>query len=289
MVITQQQAVESFSPIFKGFWGGLLFKTALAVTGIDNVNATHQRLEDLGVEPGPDFAKGILDDVGVDFRIGNAKRLENLPEGPFIAIANHIYGHLDGIALVDILGHVRPKTKVMVNEFLMWIHGLAPCFISVNPTTTEKKSATATSINGVKSALLQIRSGEPLALFPSGAVADWKPRKGRTVLEERDWQEAALKLIRKAKVPVVPIHFPDHNSWFYYGLGLIDYRVRFVRLFHELFNKRGTHPRMIIGETISADNLAAIPEEGFGTFLRKSVYEMPDEGNYTLRSNLWKK
>lgn len=286
MVITPEQAPR-LSPVFRGRWGRLLFRIGLWVTGIGKVNALHQRVEDAQIPPGPDFAKGLLDDVGVDFRIGNPGRLA-FPEGPFIAIANHVYGHLDGIALVDVLGHVRPKTKVMVNAFLMWIHGLAPNFISVNPVTDAGVEVTATSINGIKSALLQLRSGEPLALFPSGAVADLKPRQG-WILSERDWQDAAAKLIRKARVPIVPIRFLDRNSLFYYGLGLVDYRVRFVRLFHEMFNKRGTHPRMVIGETISVERQDAVPEAEFKSFLRSSVYQMPAPEQYILRSELWKK
>lgn len=286
LVITPEQAAD-LSPLFAGKRGRLLFKLALKATGIDHVNATHDRVGHAGIAPGPDFAKGILDDVGVDFRIGNAERLASLPDGPFIAISNHIYGHLDGIALVDVLGHVRPQVKVMVNEFLMWISGLAPNFISVNPTLKERTGATSTSINGVKSALLQLRSGEPLALFPSGAVADLKPREGWT-LSERDWQDAAVKLIKKARVPVIPIRFFDRNSAFYYSLGLIDYRIRFVRLFHELYNKRGTHPRMGIGPVISVAEQDAVPEEQFKAFLRESVYQMPVPTSFTLRSQLWK-
>lgn len=287
-VITHEKAAKELSPIFKGWKGKLLYKIALKTTGIDHVNETHHRVGEAGIEDGPDFAKGILDDVGIDFRIGNAERLENLPQGPFIVIANHIYGHVDGICLVDVLGHIRPKTKVMVNEFLMWIKGLTPNFISVNPTVTARTGATATSINGVKAALLQLREGEPLAIFPSGAVSDLKPREG-WILSERDWQDAAVKLIRKARVPVVPIRFFDRNSWFYYGLGLLDYRIRFVRLFHELFNKRGTHPRMGIGEIITVEQQDAVPEEEFKAFLRRSVYEMPLPETFTLRSELWKK
>ena len=287
-VITHEKAANELSPIFKGWKGKLLYKIGLKLTGIDKVNETHNRVGEAGIPDGPEFAKGILDDVGIDFRIGHAERLQNLPEGPFIAIANHIYGHVDGICLVDVLGHVRPKTKVMVNEFLMWIKGLTPNFISVNPTLGTKGGATSTSINGVKAALLNIREGEPLALFPSGAVADLKPRLGWT-LHEREWQEAAIKLIRKSHVPIVPIRFFDHNTWFYYGLGLLDYRLRFVRLFHELFNKRGTHPRMGIGEIITVEQQDAVPEAEFKDFLRHSVYDMPLPESFTLRSELWKK
>ena len=221
----------------------------------------------------------------MDFLVGNPDRLSSLPEGPFIVIANHIYGHLDGICLVDLFGHVRPQSKVMVNELLMWIRGLAPNFISVNPTLEEKKGATATSVNGVRNALLQLKSGEPLCIFPSGAVADLKPREHWT-LSERDWQDAAVKLIRKAHVPVVPVRFFDHNSAFYYALGLIDYRVRFVRLFHEVYNKRGTNPRVGIGPTLSVEQQEAVPD--FKQFLRKSVYEMPVPEQFIKRSELWK-
>jgi len=286
MIITAEEATR-LSPVFEGRKGRILFNLAMKFTGIDHANETHDRVEKSGVEFGPAFAKGILDDIEVDFLIGNSERLSTLPEGPFITISNHIYGHIDGICLVDIIGHQRPKVKVMVNEFLLWIKGLAPSFIAVNPTLTARTGATATSINGVKNALLQIRSGEPLCLFPSGAVADLKPREHWT-LSEREWQDAAIKLIRKARVPVIPIRFFDHNSAFYYALGLIDYRVRFTRLFHEMYNKRGTHPRLGVGEIITVGQQDAVPEDEFKAFLRKSVYDMPLPDHFIKRSELWK-
>ena len=288
VVITQQQAAEKLSPVFKGRKGKLLFELATSITGIRKVNALHDRVDTAGTPYGPEFAKGLLDDCGVDFRIGNPERIDTLPEGPFIVIANHNYGHLDGICLLDLFGHARPATKVMVNEMLIWIHGLAPSFIAVNPTVTERTGASATSINGVKNAILQLRSGEPLCLFPSGAVADLKPREHWT-LSERDWQDAAIRLIQKARVPVVPVRFFDGNSRFYYALGLIDYRVRFVRLFHELFNKRGTHPRLGIGATISVEEQGQYTDlQAFKAFLRSSVYDMPLPERFVNRSELWK-
>ena len=288
VVITQQDAAEKLSPVFGGRKGKFLFGLAMRVTGIEKVNALHDRVDKTGVPYGPEFAKGLLDDVGVDFRIGNPERLDALPEGPFIVIANHVYGHMDGICLLDIFGHERPETKVMVNEMLTWIHGLAPNFIAVNPTGAKRTVASATSINGVKNAIRQLREGEPLCLFPSGAVADLQPRKHWT-LDERDWQDAAIRLIRKARVPVVPVRFFDRNSSFYYALGLIDYRVRFVRLFHELFNKRGTCPRMGIGAPISVEEQEEYSDlQAFKAFLRGSVYDMPLPEHFVNRSELWK-
>ena len=284
MVLTPEKAAD-ISPIFKGRMGKLLYKVGLRITGIHHVNRLHEEVEKMGIPPGPEFAKRLLDQMELDFRIGNPERLA-FPEGPFIVISNHVYGHIDGICLVDLVGHVREKVKVMVNEMLMYIWGLAPNFISVNPTVKQRQ-VTGTSINGIKEALRQLRDGEPLCLFPSGAVADIKPLKGG-ILQEREWQDAAIRLIRKARVPVVPIRFFDRNSWFYYSLGLIDYRVRFVRLFHELANKKGQQPRIGIGETISVEQQDAIPEEDFKAFLRSSVDDMPLPEHFIKRSELWK-
>ena len=284
VVITPQDAAERFPSVFKGRkW---LFHLAARLTGIDKVNAVHDRVDKTGTAYGPDFAKGLMQDIEIDFRIGHAERLSQLPEGPFIVIANHIYGHIDGICLLDIIGERRPATKVMVNEMLTWIPGLAPSFIAVNPTVGARKGASATSINGVKNALLQLKSGEPLCIFPSGAVADLKPREHWT-LSEREWQDAAIRLIQKARVPVIPVRFFDRNSRFYYVLGLLDYRIRFVRLFHEMFNKHGQHPRMGIGEVISVQEQEKYTDlQAFKAFLRSSVYDMPLPESFVNRSEL---
>ncbi len=288
VIITAQDAAERLSPVFKGRMGEVLFSLAAGLTGVAKINALHDRLDRAGVPYGAPFAKSILDDIGVDFRIGNAEQLQNLPEGPFIVVANHVYGHIDGICLLDLFGCRRPETKVLVNELLTWIPGLATNFIAVNPTLNASQTASATSINGVKSALLQIREGGPLCMFPSGAVADLKPKE-RWTLSERDWQDAAVRLIRKARVPVIPVRFFDRNSRFYYALGLLDYRVRFVRLFHEMFNKRGTHPRLGVGPVISVEEQETYTDlQDFKAFLRRSVYDMPLPESFINRSELWK-
>ena len=84
----------------------------------------------------------------------------------------------------------------------------------------------------------------------------------------------------KAEVPVTPVHFLDGNSAFYYSLGLIDWRVRLLRLPAEVFNKRGRTMRIAIGRPISVDrqkeygrDVAALRE-----FLRSSVYELESIG-----------
>jgi putative hemolysin len=119
-------------------------------------------------------------------------------------------------------------------------------------------------------------------------VADIKPRE-HWALREREWQNAAVRLIKKARVPVIPIRFFDRNTLFYYGLELIDYRVRFIRLFHELFNKRGTFPRVGIGQVISVEEQDRFPDlKAYRDYLRASVDGMAEPTTYIKRSELWK-
>ena len=283
MPVLAPSDLERLAPVFRGRAGRALGRALMRLTGVSKVNDLYDRVAPL---KGPAFADGILKDVGVDYRIGNPSRLQNLPEGPFITVSNHIYGHLDGIMLVDLMGHLRPGFKVMVNEILGHIRMMAENFIVVNPTGSERVAATPASISGVREALATLRDGAPLGLFPSGAVSDLSIREGFRI-RDRQWQEAALKLIRKAGVPVIPVRFFDRNSDFYYSLGLIDYRLRLMRLCHEVFNKRGKTVRLGIGPVISVEEQAAAADmESFGRLLRSAVYDMPVPEEWALRSEL---
>ena len=286
MPVLSATDAEKLSPLFRGKAGHALFAAVARLTAVDRVNALHDRVE-ARCPYGPPFAKGLLDDLGIDYGIGHPERLGQLPEGAFITISNHIYGHLDGIMTVDAIGHVRPDMKVMVNKMLMYIRGLAPNFIAVVPTGAERTAPTAESINGIKQALLQVRGGSPLSLFPSGAVSDLKLRGGARI-EDRDWQDAAIHLIAKAKVPIIPIRFVDRNSLFYYLLGLIDSRVRLLRLCHEIFNKRDKTVRLAVGRVITPEEQAPYLSDldGFKSFLRASVYDMPLPESFVNRSQL---
>ena len=272
--------LEKLAPVFRGKAGNALLRAMMRLTGISRVNDLYDRVAPL---QGPDFADGILKDVGVDYRIGNPEMLRQLPDGPFITVSNHIYGHLDGIMLVDLLGHLRPGYKVMVNEMLGLIKMMRENFIIVNPTGEKRTAATATSISGVREVLQNISKGLPVGFFPSGAVSDLKIREGFRI-RDREWQDSALKLIRKARVPVAPVRFFDRNSNFYYSLGLLDYRVRLMRLCHEVFNKRGKVVRIGIGPVISVAEQDAAPD--YGRLLREAVYSMPLPETFRLRSEL---
>lgn len=260
-----------------------LVRFGMRLTAIDKVNALYDRCLP---ETGPAFAGALLKDVGVDYLVGGFSHLEALSEGPFITISNHPYGHLDGMITVDLIGHARPGFRLMVNKVLAHIKAMAVSFVEVDPTLGERLAATQKSVGGVREALSTLMAGEPLGIFPSGAVSDLSVREGFKI-RDRQWQEAALKLIRKAAVPVLPLRFFDRNSLLFYCLGLIDYRIRLVRLCHEVFNKRNRTVRVGIGPVIAPEEFGNMSLEELSAFLRGRVYGMPLPEDFVRRSSLF--
>lgn len=240
----------------------------MRMLAVDKVNDLYDR--NTG-SAGSEFAAAVLKDIGVKYEVLNADVLEQLPEGAFITISNHPYGHIDGVMLVDVFGHIRPDFKVMVNKFLGRIENLKDNFICVTPTGTERTGPTKESIQGIKEAVAHIRSKGALGLFPSGAVSDLS-LKDRCI-RDREWQEPVIRLIKKMNVPVVPVHFLDRNSNFYYSLGLVDWRVRLLRLPAEVFNKREKVTRIALGEIIPPEELQKHEDiYELRDFLRNKVY-----------------
>ncbi len=262
--------LEKAAPIFRGAAGNAFGRMLMQILAVEKVNDLYDR--NIGFV-GPDFARAVLKDIGVEYEVIGRERLEKLPDGPFITISNHPYGSIDGVMLVDLFGHIRPDFKVMVNRFLSRIGTLSDNFICVTPVGAERTAPTRDSIQGIKDSVAHVRGGHPLGLFPSGAVSDLSIKD--RCIRDREWQEPVIRLIRKLNVPVVPVHFLDRNSDFYYSLGLIDWRVRLLRLPGEVFNKRGKRTRIAIGEIITPEAQREFDDIGdFREFLRNKVYNL---------------
>jgi len=275
--------MEKLSPIFKGKNGNRLAKFFMHIFAIDKVNWVYERSCDY---TGSDFAGSLLNDLGANYVIGNVERLKNLPEGAFITISNHPYGGLDGIMLVDLMAGIRPDYKLMVNQFLTMVETMDDNFIPVKPRVGKRNTdPTAQGINGIRETLTQLQAGHPVGFFPAGAVSMFRFRNLRTL--DREWQKSIVRLIQMAKVPVLPIRFFDYNSRFFYFLGIINWRIRSLRMPYELFNKKGHRHRIGIGKMISVEEQAGFKDyKLFGAFLRKSVYGMPKPTSFTPRTIL---
>jgi len=268
MALITMEDIERLSPVFKGERGRKRAEMTLRLTGIDQLAERYGRHEDLS---GPDFVDAFLKDLNVNYEVGGLENLVTLAKGPFVTISNHPYGGMDGLILIDLVGHFREDYKVMANQFLNLVKTIKDNFISVIPNTKAAESATKESIEGVRKALKHVKEGHPLGLFPAGAVSNFTGCSVR----DREWQESAIRLIQKLKVPVLPVRFFDRNSNFFYFLGLINWRVRTLRLPKEVLNKQGKQVRIGIGPVISVEEQEKYDSsEALGKMLRNAVYDM---------------
>jgi len=271
---------EPLSCLFRGRRGHRRAEFIIRLLSIDKVNWVYDHSFDY---KGAEFTSRLLNDVGVHYIVGNPENLRSLPDGAFITVSNHPYGGLDGIMSIDLFASIRPDYKFMVNKMLSMIRTLDDNFISVVPTGNKKTGVSAASLRGVRETISHLQNGHPAGFFPSGAVSDFSLRDMR--IRDRKWQESILHVIHSAKVPIVPVRFFDRNSDFFYFLGLINWRIRSLRLPSEVFNKKGQNPRIAIGKIISvSEQKRFVSPRDLGVFLRRAVYEMPLPVNFVPRN-----
>ncbi len=248
-----------------GFMGTFVGWSLMQILNISTLNKIYDRqkhLSDL------DFINALLDEFGVKFEIPE-EDLRRIPKtGAFITVSNHPLGGIDGILLLKILLEHRPDFKLIGNFLLHRIEPLKPYVMPVNPF--EERKDVKSSVSGFKSAISHIRDGHPLGVFPAGEVSTH--REGR-LLVDRAWEEAAMKLVQKAEVPVVPIYFHAKNSKMFYRLAKISDTLRTAKLPSELLTQRERLIKVRIGNPISVDDQkeqTSLPV--FTQFLRRKTY-----------------
>jgi putative hemolysin len=110
-----------------------------------------------------------------------------------------------------------------------------------------------------------------LLIFPAGEVSTYYPDSNG--VSDRKWMKQAVKFIKKAKVPVVPVYFQGTNSRAFHALGFIHPLLRTAKIPSELLNKKDKLIKVRIGNPISVREQQEYPEvERFGRFLRTKTY-----------------
>ncbi|MBW4890867.1 lysophospholipid acyltransferase family protein [Mucilaginibacter sp. HMF5004] len=216
------------------------------------INKVNTLFEESEHNQGTAFIDAILDGCGVSIDF-DEKELKNIPtNGGFIAIANHPYGGIEGLALLRLLCTVRPDSKLMANFLLKKIPNLSEYFIAVNPFENIDHSS---SISGIKNTLELLQGGTPIGIFPAGEVSTYQIETQQVT--DRLWSPVVGKIIAKANVPVIPIYFHGNNGLLFNLLGLIHPTLRTAKLPSELFNKQGHTIKVRIGKPIDAGEIAA--------------------------------
>lgn len=233
---------------------------------LTKLNKIYDNLDDSN---GLVFIDSLLESLQVNFEV-DEESLKNIPkEGPFIAIANHPFGGIDGILLLKTMVEARPDFKIMANFILKKVEPISDYIFGVNPFENRPDIK---STAGLKQAIKHLQNGTPLGIFPAGEVSSFQ--KGFRISDKK-WSYAILRFVKKANVPVVPVYFHGNNSLMFYLLGKVHPLLRTIKLPSELFNKQNKVIKMSIGRPISVkeqDHFSDI--EHYGRYLRANTFTL---------------
>jgi len=245
-----------------GTFSGWLLMKVLKISTLNKIYDRNKHLSEV------EFLNAILDEFQIKFEIPE-EDFKRLPkDGAYITISNHPLGGIDGILLLKLMLEKEPNFKIIANFLLHRIDPMKPYIMPVNPFETHKD--VKSSVIGIKETLRHLRDGKPLGMFPAGEVSTY--RDGKLVVD-REWEEGAIKVIRKAQVPVVPIYFHAKNSGLFYFLSEISDTLRTAKLPSELLTQKNRVIKVRIGKPISVaeqNELTSIEE--FSEFLRRKTY-----------------
>ena len=188
------------------------------------------------------FLDKLLTYFKFTYQVDNDSYLNIPAQGRLLIVANHPIGTLDGLALVKLIRSVRPDVRVVVNRVLINMKPLESIFFPVNILSSDKKELKDT----YKTMIDSLEKEEAIIIFPAGEVSRITPKGVR----DGEWQSGFIKLAKKTKSPILPIHIKAKNSAFFYGISTIYKPLATMLLVNEMFNKRNQTIKFQVGSVV---------------------------------------
>ena len=248
-----------------GFLKNPAASAIMRLTKINEVNKLYDVLKD---KVGKDFFDSFVRERDLKYIVFE-EDLARIPKtGPFILVSNHPLGAIDGILMTKILTEIRPDFKIMGNFLLEKIEPMKPYVISVNPF--ENRKELKSSSTGMRGSLKHLEEGGCIGIFPAGEVSN-RNNEFSEIMDKK-WEKPALKLIKMARVPVVPMYFHAKNSRLFYQMAKLHPDLQTLLLPSEMMHKREKPIRVRLGKPVSVKVLEDHDTiEEMGEFLQKKI------------------
>lgn len=277
-LITKNDLITASGLSKLGFLKNPVASAVMRLAKINKVNELYDKLKD---KKGKAFFESFVDERDLQYIVFE-EDLAKIPKtGPFIIVANHPLGAIDGILMTKIISEIRPDFKIMGNFLLEKIKPMEPFVIPVNPF--ENRKEIYNSAAGMRATLKHLEEGGCVGIFPAGEVSN----KNNTYneIQDKQWEKPALKLIKMAKVPVVPMYFHAKNSRLFYQVSKLHPGLQTLLLPAEMMNDREKPIRIRIGRPLTPKSMAeAETVEELGEYLKRKVYMM--KSYYERRKSL---
>ncbi|MBI1416698.1 MAG: acyltransferase [Limimaricola sp.] len=233
------------------------------------------------VAEGRDFWQVITDRYGLTLDVIGGS-LQNIPAtGPVVVVANHPYGILDGLMMGRILSERRGGSfKVLAHKVFRNSPDLEKVILPIS--FDETKEAARENLETRSEALNYLSEGGAIGIFPGGTVST--AAKPFAPPMDPSWRNFTAKMVAKSGATVVPIFFDGANSRLFQLASHLHFTLRMGMLIREFKARVGSPVRVVIGEPIPAESLAAYrgDPKAMMDFLRRATYALspvPVEAN----------
>ena len=217
-------------------------------------------------DPTAEFSSRALRELDVAIAVDD-EDLRHIPAtGPLVIVANHPFGALDGLLLLEIVGRIRSDAKVLSNQLLERVPPLRNRLLLVD-VFGDRSSAVPRNSRVLRAAWRWLAQGGCLGVFPAGEVAH-RATGGRVV--DSDWHFTAAELAMRVGATVVPLFIAGENSRLFRAAGRVHPLLRTALLPRELWSKRHSRIEIKIGASVAPNTLASLSDAAGRTRLLRS-------------------
>ncbi|SHF02051.1 Putative hemolysin [Microbulbifer donghaiensis] len=198
---------------------------------------------------GLDFIRQVF--AYFDFRYDlNPLELERIPRsGPLVIVANHPLGSLDGLALIDMVARVRKDVRAIASQLLWNIEPLRPYLLPVDNFNGRTRRG---DVEGI---YRHLQEGGVIIVFPAGEVSRLTPQGVR----DGRWNPGFTRFAEKAGAPILPVQVRGRNSWWFYGLSMLNKPLSTLWLIREMFKQMSRGIDIRIGSPVEAEHFRNWP------------------------------
>ncbi|OFY11220.1 MAG: hypothetical protein A2W93_08880 [Bacteroidetes bacterium GWF2_43_63] len=264
--IDVRQLVRDKNPRLERLLPGCIIRYLRKILHEKEINETlFLNREKKGIE----LVNAVLKDFGVSININGIENLNS--QQRFLLVANHPLGGLDGLALIETVGRVKPPIRFPVNDFLLYLPNMRELFIPINKVGGQSSS-------GVRALEEAFASNDNILYFPAGLAS----RKIKGKIVDLEWKKTFVQKARQHQRAVIPVHVSGQNSKRFYRIANwrkrlgIKLNIEMMFLSDEMYRQKGQTITITFGNPIPYTFFDKSKKDiEWADFVKQIVYSLP--------------
>ena len=222
----------------------------------------------------------IMEGYGVTIDVMQGELGDIPADQPFIVVANHPYGILDGLVMGSVLAQSGANFKIIANDIFNKAQEISDKILPISFKNT--REAISLNLRTRKNAITHLSHGGAIGIFPGGTVST----SSKLFSQPADpaWRSFTAKMIFKSNALVVPIFFDGNTSRIFQLASHLHPNIRAGLLLREFKLRLDKPVRIVIGKPIPRCRMDLFKNDSrkIMDFLRLETYKLSPNKNQTV-------